>query len=516
MDNHSALETNTSGQQTIGLLLVHGIGAQKSGETTDNFVEGFLRAFPEAAFDKDRRTLAVEDRLIRLYEVYWADLLKGEKRGTFNRELINSVAWFPWLHYRSGSYAAGDYSFFLVLARTVTLVPAGFIFQLMYQGARPLVAFVQTFFDAIKEESTDASLRPQSEASQSALGRIKERVAASARQAKEKRTVLDDILDEYAGDVFTYVDSAGRAFEENSPFRNSADQINNRFYEALEQASNDGCSEIQIVAHSLGTVVTHLALSGYNLTRFQQQEGQSEISFSEPLSQLTRIYTIGSPLEKIRFVWPKLITTELIERMRFGKESAEILSTANYQAAGYRMRWDNFYDPFDSVSGKLKRFDHWGGVTNHRLLGLGGPLRSHINYQSSRGFLSVITEGLAGKEVIIKNSLSSRVKNLLLSLAENLLVFVALPVAFTLGVALVFLVAAGLAFLLGRLMGILGVSEHITNIVKDVTMISIATLFAIGVVMGGKVRAREAHEKYWMVRRLDETDCAATSTAPRT
>lgn len=507
MENPSTLSETSSDKPSIGLLLVHGIGAQKSGETTANFVEGFLRAFPDARFDMDNRTLAVEARLIRLYEVYWADLLKDERaKGAFNRELINSVAWFPWLHFRSGGYAPGDYSLFLVLSRTLTLVPVGVVFQLMYQGANFLAGIAQAFSKSAEEPPISSDTLRQSEVEQSFLHRTRSKALASAASARDARTVVDDLLDEYLGDVFTYVDSAGRAFQEGSPFYDTADQIHGRFYKALEQASSDGCSEIQIVAHSLGTVVTHLALSGYNLKPNQQGEPQTEKPISEQLSRLTRLYTIGSPLEKIRFVWPKLITTGLIERVRFINNQAEALSNADLPNAAARLRWDNFYDPFDRVSGKLKRFEHWGGVTNHRLFGLGGPLRSHINYQSSRGFLSVISEGLAGKSVVIRNKLVSKVKNIFLSLGENLFVLIAIPLTLITGLAFVVLVAGGLAFVLGWLIRLLGVSEHTTNIIKDVTMITIAVLFVIGVVMGGRERAAEAHQKYWTIRALNESD----------
>lgn len=509
------METRAAGTkppdpQMIGLLLVHGIGAQESGDTTSQFVAGFLRAFPEALFNKDSRTLAVESRLIRIYEVYWADLLKKEKKGSFNQELVSSLAWLPWLHYRAGSYSPGDYSFFLVLSRTLVLVPVGVIFQLMYQGAKLLAGVFQAFKDSAKSHSSPPGARPSEAGHSSRFSR--RGIKATADAAKNRRTVLDEILDEYAGDVFTYVDSAGGACPEDSQFVHTAMEVNGRFYAALKQASADGCSEIQIVAHSLGTVVAHLALSGHSLTRFPQEEQQPETGFLEPLAHLTRLYTIGSPLEKIRFVWPKLITTELIGRMRFVDERAELLSTTSFQAALHRMKWDNFYDPFDRVSGRLKRFEHWGGVTNHFLMGLGGPLRSHVNYQSSRGFLAVVSEGLVGKKVTVRNKLSTRVRNVVLSMGENLLVLVAVPVTFLIGLALVVFVAGGIAYLLGLLVGLFA-SERATNVFKDVTMLLIAGLFVIGVTMDGKVQASKAHQKYW-IPRPDESERTTSTAAP--
>ena len=498
----------------IGLLLVHGIGAQKSGETTAQFVKGFLKAFPDAVFDQNTKTLQVEGRLVNLYEVYWADLLTDKKiEGTFNKDVVNLVAWFPWIHYRAGNYAAGDYSLPLVLARTLMLVPVGIVFQLIYQGARFLALSIQEIVESNRKGDGTPDRPESGKPEQSLFGSIQKKATETARSTAQQKTIVDAMLDEYAGDVFNYVNSAGGALQTDSPLVETAHEIHTLFYRAFKRASDDGCSEIQIISHNLGTVVMHLALSGHNLLDHHEQVDDNQ-SF-EPLAKLTRVYTIGSPLEKIRFIWPKLITTDLVARVRFLEERVEVVSRATFQAGGYRWKWDNFYDPFDSVSGKLKRFQHWGGVTNHRLLGLGGPLRSHINYHSSGDFLSIVGEGLFGKRSVVRNSFLSRVKNLLLSAGENLLVLVAVPLTFLLGLAMVLLISGGLAYVLGMLLNLVGVPERTINIVKDSTMVALSLMFAISIVLAGRVRAGEAERQYWSLRPAAEPEEKASDHPPR-
>src|SRR5439155_21973535 len=49
---------------------------------------------------------------VRLYEVYWADLLKGDlARGGFQIKELQSLSWFPWFNIRRGNYQPGSYSF---------------------------------------------------------------------------------------------------------------------------------------------------------------------------------------------------------------------------------------------------------------------------------------------------------------------------------------------------------------------------------------------------------------------
>src|SRR3954451_17973006 len=96
----------------IGLVLVHGIGEQKAGETAQKFIEGFKLVAPDATVRSDvsPKTIEVNDRTIVLYEAYWADLLLGERvTGTANIHYLLPLAWFPWLN-RASPHFQADYS----------------------------------------------------------------------------------------------------------------------------------------------------------------------------------------------------------------------------------------------------------------------------------------------------------------------------------------------------------------------------------------------------------------------
>ena len=62
------------------LLVVHGIGAQERGDTLHKLTRGLQLVDP--AFDPQPVGDCIEGTLggcpVRLYEVYWADLLKGD------------------------------------------------------------------------------------------------------------------------------------------------------------------------------------------------------------------------------------------------------------------------------------------------------------------------------------------------------------------------------------------------------------------------------------------------------
>jgi hypothetical protein len=61
---------------------------------------------------------------------------------------------------------------------------------------------------------------------------------------------------------------------------------------------NDGCQSIHIVAHSLGTVVMYHALRGFGVDNAVRADRPT---LSEAMATIEHLYTIGSPLEKIRF-----------------------------------------------------------------------------------------------------------------------------------------------------------------------------------------------------------------------
>ena len=319
----------------IGVLVVHGIGAQKEGETLAKLLAG-LRQFPAGDVAVDPSPFpspsvaraTVGGQPVRFYEVYWAEILTGDQMaGAFLLEDLESVTWFPWLNARRGDYRAGDYTRFTVAWWCIVLPLVNFLILLAYWGARILVLLPTAAFRAGKEPRRS--------------------VTETARAGTSMRTVFDHVLDEYAGDVFAYVHSAGHGFyrEANEPPVNTDlvaayPKIVQRFYDVLLQAQADGCTTIQVVAHSLGTVVTYHALSGYGFDLTRSDAGR----IREALATISDVYTIGSPLEKIRFFWPRL-------------------HPAAPLWPGMTLRWNNFVSWFDPVAGTLRRFNQWGPVT---------------------------------------------------------------------------------------------------------------------------------------------------------
>ena len=208
-------------RRTVGVLLVHGIGTQRPGETTRSFVEGLRTALPDMKLSEHcgRVTLVVHDVILQIYEVYWADILDGDDvKGSFTSSDFHTLAWFPSLNLRAGLYV--DRSRFSILVWTIVLAPAAIGAQILYILIMGIVG-------------------------------------------KRRRPALKVALDNILADVTNYAASAGGAMKPDSRLREAATRILSRFYAALDEAERGNCSEIHIVAHSLGSVIAYHALSGH-------------------------------------------------------------------------------------------------------------------------------------------------------------------------------------------------------------------------------------------------------------
>ena len=400
----------------VGVLVVHGIGAQKRGETLAKLWNGLRRVYaglPETPTEGQAVTLG--DRSVRFYEVYWADLLMGERvKGSFNMNEMSSLAWFPLFNHVRRAYADEPYPLSTVLRWTIVLPLVGFAVLMTYWGARLLAQL----YAAIRHRpaTTPAGLT------------FVERVKYTADQGAHMANAVDAMLDEFAADVFSYVNSAGDSFPEkpktSAELRGVYRQIVERFYERLKRARDDGCESLQVVAHSLGTVVTYHALRGLRFDVSFRADGHA---VAEACTRVEHIYTIGSPLEKIRFFWPRLRPTQNL--------------------AGERpLAWDNFVSYFDPVAGVLRRYREWGEVRNHHLLG-GGFLSGHVVYERSAAFLEAFTQGLVGEPATLHGSMGQRIKDYLLLLGETLLAPVGLLLLVVVGAGLWVFMAALLPFL---------------------------------------------------------------------
>ena len=96
----------------IALLVVHGIGSQKRGETLASCARALQCAHPSAQLtDNAGSSISISDIFdlgteeiilqqsswrVRLYEVYWADILQGSAvTSSFSKFLFEETTWFP-------------------------------------------------------------------------------------------------------------------------------------------------------------------------------------------------------------------------------------------------------------------------------------------------------------------------------------------------------------------------------------------------------------------------------------
>jgi hypothetical protein len=447
------------------LLLVHGIGAQPPGETAWKFIEGLSRvAKVNVRSGASPVTLEVEGRTIVLYEVYWADLLMGDRvKGTANIDYLLPLAWYPWFNCSSRSFRAayskaqavlwcgvlclGGVGFALsweVLAIVVSAVmTAAPVMRLCWAVGEGLLWFLKNLLSFLMSKMplffppTEARIRkfreserkyedyqqrfdvlcqqfdlwlkkrrkhkiaPEPGASDYLLTNVgfaprRWSAAYSLKATRSFRTAADDFFDEYVGDIQNYLDSSGGIFQTWHKLSGVSEEIRGRFHAALRTACESDCDEIQILSHSLGTVIAYHGLTGFGLKDLDPATDPSVVI--TPLARITHLFTIGSPLEKIRFIWPKLI---------FGLERYQLSWTAadhsNFyrapaaMAAAPRLRWDNFWNCLDLVSGKLTNFNCWCPVRNHPIRGGASILRAHIAYERTSDFLSCVTESLLGE-----------------------------------------------------------------------------------------------------------------------
>lgn len=483
--------TNTS---RTGLLIVHGIGEQRQGETSEKLVKGLSRLYGsdvqvERGADNLPVTLTAAGQTVRIYEVYWADILSGERvANTFRWDLILSLGWFPWLNWKTGRLPRNLYSRTLVVLQTLLLLPITLLLYPIYLGARILAQFAGTIFRK--------SPPPEVEVDEdTALARLAARSRIYADRAAKEPTWVEEILDTFAGDVTNYMAALGdpQLLAGREDLQQAAVEIHQRFYAAVAAAEKDGCGEIQILAHSLGTVIAYHALTGLVLKPAANLPNGRTYQLA---SRLTRFYTIGSPLEKIRFFWPGTISEKRLDAFKVINEQAAAIPGA--QPSESRIRWDNFHHAFDLVSGRLKRFDHWGKVTNHAIRGSGGMIRSHVIYESSPTFLEIISAGLFGTTRTLSQSLTTRTVNRLSSIGENLLLPLALLLLLIVGILMGLLTAFLPGYFISLPFRLLGWDAWV-NTIQNFFAVIMLIVIAVQATFGVHKTAREMH-RLWANR----------------
>ncbi len=208
----------------VALLLVHGIGSQRPGETLNGLLKGMRLAY-RGQLDirraaEDHAILEGIGRSIHVFEVFWADLLQGESvRRTFDFDRILELAWFPLFNHLSGRLSPEVCPRGRVLRWTLILVPLSSLLDVVFLGAKLLAVLPSGI---MRKEGT-----------RQLEGGFWERFRAMRDDPDRGRTVLDDLMDQVLGDVFNYVHGVARAFPEESKrtlqlIRN-VDEIHARF-----------------------------------------------------------------------------------------------------------------------------------------------------------------------------------------------------------------------------------------------------------------------------------------------
>lgn len=372
-------------EKPIGLMIVHGVGRQKAGATLQNVLQGLRLAYPDAHFgsDGDVAVMTLDERQVRLYEVHWAPVLSGKKiHGSFRLNRLQQLVWFPQLNHSNREDHRSYYPWPLVRRWTRILYPISMMVTAIHLLLTVTVQLPANFFARVKDRPKDP------------LQAAKPMVGHDARAS-----AVDNWLADRLGDVFNYLDAR---VEAPSPVPTAHDDINDIFCKTLERVASE-CSQVQILAHSMGSLVTYDALSRYK-GRAEEFLAPGADDPSDPRPPLTQLYTIGSPLEKILFFWPKAI-----EEGR-GWQSVE---------------WNNFRNRLDPISGKLES-EILGSPTNHTVRGAGGLLTAHTGYRTHPTFLKTFGHRLTGTPPALSPGRVSRALRRVLDYGESALVYLAL------------------------------------------------------------------------------------------
>ena len=224
----------------IGLLVVHGIGSQRRGRSLEGLLVGLGRAYGDALTvtrptDDQARIEGIGPAPVHAVEVWWADLLDGEAvRGTFNFDRVWEVVWFPRLNRRAGALPPEVCPSGRVARWTAILAPLSALLYATYIGTRVLAAPFR---------SPDAPPK----------------MAPSVAPTR-----FDDLMDRVAADVFNYANGLRGAFpdgDEHAALAARVPEIRVRFESAAATAVSAGCREIQVVAHSLATVIAFTSMN---------------------------------------------------------------------------------------------------------------------------------------------------------------------------------------------------------------------------------------------------------------
>ncbi|MCU1326322.1 MAG: uncharacterized protein JWN34_1692, partial [Bryobacterales bacterium] len=414
--------------ESPALLVIHGIGTQPPGEVLSQCVNGLLSVCSKATLQDSRSSfirpesiiankldavrIVTPDVTIRLYEVHWADLLPDEAvSGSFSKFDFEETTWFPWLNWRAGLLPRSEYPRWLIWARTLELL----LLQIAMSLGLEIV-----------------------------MG--SRRLTATA-------------LDQTAADVWNYVHSLAGELAPNSPLIGCSERILDRMEAMYERARAEGGpgSPVHVMAHSLGSVI-----AWHGIVR------------RLPPNSVERLITIGSPLEKVRFIWASLFPLTF----------------------DWTGEWLNFHTPPDPVSGKVKRFDASARVQNFRVWGIGGVGEAHVGYFRNPRVMSHVATGL-GLQISLRAVSST--PSWLTRRALDLAVPLAASTVVVLGTMLTVAFFAAVVWLTGFLVGLV-LPPRVAQGWRTFWVWSMPALWLVFLTKDGLNRARVRHQRRWCTR----------------
>jgi hypothetical protein len=476
----STTAPNTT-RKRVGLLLVHGIGEPKPKEFLDQFRKGF-----ESLYGSDRVQtndhsdpvdseryihgfeMAFDEETLFIYEVHWADLIDDElARGSFDPIHLLPLAWFPWFNKLAGRPGFDSYGKGRVTWWTIRLVPMSVLFFIGYVGLKAIphiwwawdsvISAIDRWHQVSPRRGTAALARRSAASAWNRKRPIKKIQTPSLDLMRlEQRGWFDILLDNYAGDVSNCVismahlprlredimvaEKALRNLIEHSKDTVTIAKFRQRLnveiqrrdkLKCLEEkllsrfnrtawiaVEKDRCSELQVLGHSLGSVIAYHAMNQNGTIATIET---ANLQCKPAAAVLTHFHTVGSPLEKVHFFWPKLVAPRDKYPTIFARGDG--ISMRVKADAGFK--WDNYYSVSDMVSGALRHYSAWGGVTNRHIPGLGGVFTAHVAYRGNRNFLRILAKSL-GAEV---KRTSETLKNRALSWLWSTIQAAAFPLA---------------------------------------------------------------------------------------
>ena len=417
------------------LLIVHGIGEQQQGQTTEKLVSGLRAAFGDrldVRHDADGHVVAVSALgvTVEFCEVYWADLLTREANlGAFTWSTLPTLVWHPLLCRRAGLLSSGEYRSSLVLAWLALTLPASLLAYPIAQGAR---VFVQPF---------DKERRNRLRARMKGLP-FMQRAGAAADAAAHGETVVEATLEGVVADVPNYMGSVVRG-------EGVAFDVLERFHRVMRDVG-ERHDEVYILAHSLGTVVAYHALTGV---------GQPPV--------IRRTHRAGSSQSAAR-------------SRRFassGRGPFALRRRQHIPGSGGRT----------SITGwtwspkSLRRFATWSPLDNVRLKSGGGILRSHVVYERSPEFLGMLTEELFGERTVPDVPWLRRVWDRAITAGENLAAPLGLIASLAMGLGAIVIVMLILPFAMSSVLRLFGADAWAVRVGNRLSLLAVfvLTLFVV-------------------------------------